>query len=296
MRPYKVFGLVFFILLAAPSVAQAWGPMTHVKLASDLLGHLQLLPAGLAILLARHRKDFMFGNIAADVVVAKRLSRVRQICHHWETGFSLLEDAGESRGRAFAFGYLCHLAADTIAHGKFIPHQMTLTRTTMSFGHLYWEMRADAALGTRYRHVLRQVLRDVAADHRASLHACMTDTFLPFTMNWGVFYRTNRLVSRGFWRRALWQWAHLSRWHLPGQLMREYRQESLERMVDVLANGREAAVCHEDPSGNAALAYTRIQRRQLRQMARAGLTMPHVYHEAVFPHAPRPNGQFRLPA
>jgi hypothetical protein len=284
------------VVLAAPATAWAWGPVTHVKLATDLLEQLHLLPAGLAILLARHRKDFLFGNIAADVVVAKRLSRIRQACHHWETGFALLNDARTDRGRAFAYGYLCHLAADTVAHGKFLPRQMTLTRTTMSFGHLYWEMRADAAVGTRYRYLLRQVLKEVSSDHRASLHARLTDTFLPFTMNWKFFYRTNRLVSLRLWRRAVWQWTHVSRWHLPGQLMRQYRAECLERMIDVAANLGDAEVCHQDPNGNAALAYTRLQRRQLRQMARAGLIGPHTYHEAVHGHAPRLNGTCRRPA
>ena len=294
----KIAGLAVLVLLASPLTALAWGPITHVKLASDLLEQLQLLPAAVAIVLARCRKDFLFGNIAADVVVAKRLSRVKQICHHWDTGFAILDDARTDRARAFAYGYLSHLAADTVAHGKFLPRQMTLTRTTMSFGHLYWEMRADATVATRYRHVLRQVFRDVSAEHRASLHARLTDTFLPFEMNWGFFYRTNRLLSLGLLRRAMYQWSHASRWHLPGELTRQYRAECLELMVDVLTNKRAAQVCHEDPNGNAALAYTRLQRRQLRQMARAGLIVPHVYHEAACSHAPKLNGQaaYRQPA
>ncbi len=292
----KAFGLAILFIVLTPLTALAWGPATHLKLATDLLEQLHLLPAALAIVVARHRKDFLFGNIAADVVVAKRLSRVKQVCHHWDTGFGLLEDARTDRAKAFVYGYLCHLAADTVAHGKFIPRQMTLTRTTLSLGHLYWEMRADAAVETRYLCLLRHVLRDAAVEHRAMLHARLTDTFLPFMMNWSVFYRTNRLASLRMWRRAVWQWGHLSRWRLPAELMRAYREECLERMVDILTNRREARVCHEDPNGNAALAYARLQRRQLRQMARAGLIGPHVFHEAARGHAPRTSGRYRMPA
>lgn len=292
----RAVGLAVVVVLLAPVPALAWGPVTHVKLATDLLEQLHLIPAALAILLSRYRKDFLFGNIAADVVVAKRLSRIKQICHHWDTGFALLNDARTDRGRAFAQGYLAHLAADTVAHNKFLPRQMTLARSTMSFGHLYWEMRADVGLDARHRRLLRQILRDVSSEHRACLHERLTDTFLPFKMNWGVFCRTNRLISLGLWRRAIWQWSHVSRWPMPPELMREYRAECLERIVDVLTNGRRAEVCHEDPNGNATLAYVRLQKRQLRQMARAGLTAPHVYSEAARGHAPRVNGNYRMPA
>jgi hypothetical protein len=279
------FAAAGVVLVAADEVL-AWGPATHVKLASDLLGSLQLLPAAVAGVLALHRKDYLFGNIAADVVVAKRLSKVKQICHHWQTGFDMLEGARTDRGRAFAMGYLSHLAADTVAHGKFLPRQMTLTRSTMSFGHLYWELRADATIGPYYWEELRRILGDVFCEHEAMLCARLTDTFLPFSVNWRLFYRMNHFVTRRLLRRAMDSWYRVSRWDLSDQLMREYRAECLARMADVLARGRVSAVCNEDPNGNAALAYTRLQRRQLRQMARHGLIAPHILYEVSVVHAP----------
>jgi hypothetical protein len=276
----KVVIVAAAVLAVTAADALAWGPATHVKLASDLLGRLQLLPAGIAALLAAHRKHYIFGNVAADVVVAKRLSRVRQFCHHWQTGFAILDDARTDAGRAFALGYLSHLAADTVAHCKFLPRQMTVTRTTMSFGHVYWELRADTTIGPHYWQMLRGVLAEAFAEHEASLSARLTDTFLPFSLNWRLFYRTNYLVSRRTWLRAMNRLSNLSRWHLSDQLMREYRAECLERMVDIVTHLRSAAVLREDPNGNAALAYTRLQRRQLRQMARAGLISSYILREA----------------
>lgn len=278
--------MFLLLVLAGPSEAYAWGPATHVKLASDVLGCLPLLPAAIAAILARYRKDYVFGNIAADVVVAKRLSRVKQICHHWATGFAILEDASTDQGRAFALGYLSHLAADTVAHGKFLPRQMTLTRTTMSFGHLYWELRADTTIGPHYWGELRGVLREAFNEHGQALSARLTDTFLPFSLNWRLFYRMNHFVSRHALRRAMDGWLRLSRWRLSDQLMREYRAECLDRILDVLRHGRRSRVCHDDPNGNEALAYTRIQRRQLRQMARLGLISPHILYEVSVVHAP----------
>jgi hypothetical protein len=279
--------LLIFLLLPAAH-ALAWGPATHVKLASDVLENLHLLPAAVAALLARHRRDYIFGNIAADVVLAKRLSRVKQFCHHWVTGFAILEDAQTDAGRAFAYGYLSHLAGDTVAHGKFLPRQMTLTRTTVSFGHLYWELRADGSIGPHYWDQLRALLTDVFSEHHARLSATLTDTFLPFSMNWKLFYRMNKFVSQRLLRKTMDRWYDRSRWPLSDQMLREYRTECVDRILDVLGHGRTSPILHEDPNGNAALAYTKLQRRQLRQLSRAGLIAPHILYEAAAGHAPAP--------
>ena len=288
----KVLTIAVVVVAVLSADAWAWGPATHIKLANDLLGQLAMLPAAVAAILQAHRKHYIFGNIAADVVLAKRLSKVRQFCHHWQTGFTILDDARSDAGRAFALGYLSHLAADTVAHGKFLPRQMTVTRTTMSFGHLYWELRADTTIGPYYWQMLRSTMDEAFAEHEASLSARLTDTFLPFALNWQLFYGMNALISRRAWMRAMTRWSHRSRWQLSDQLMREYRAESLERMMDVVANQRSAAVLREDPNGNAALASTRMQRRQIRQMTRAGLAAVYVIHEAEVIHAPRVTGVF----
>ncbi|MHC4672098.1 MAG: zinc dependent phospholipase C family protein [Planctomycetota bacterium] len=275
--------IVFFL---GPGLLYAWGPATHVKLASDLLGHLELLPAVTGLLLRRHMRDFLFGNIIADVVLGKRLSRIKQFCHHWEIGFAIVDEARTDCGRTFGLGYLAHLAADTIAHNKFIPRQMTLTRSTMSFGHIYWELRADSTIGPYYWNQLRGLLGGVFEEHEAFLSARLTDTFLPFSLNRRLFHQMNRFVSRRLMRRAMDRWYDLSRWSLSDQLMREYRAQCLGRIVDVLINQKESSVLHEDPNGNAALGYTKLQRRQLRQLSRAEFSTPHILYEAEAGHAP----------
>lgn len=282
----KIAGIAAVVVLIGHTELLAWGPATHVKLASDLLAQTALLPAAVAMLLRRHARDYLFGNIAADVVIAKRLSRIRQFCHHWKTGLAILDDARTDRSRAFALGYLSHLAADTVAHNKFVPRQITLTRTTISFGHLYWELRADSTIGPHYWQALRGVLTRPFGEHEASLSLRLTDTFLPFSVNWRLFFRLNHFVSRRFCIRAMDRWNGVSRWPLSDQLMREYRAECLDRMIDVVTRQHGSAVLHEDPNGNAALACTKVHRRQIRQMARAGLIAPHIYTEAAAGHAP----------
>ncbi len=282
--------LAVLILLWMPRPAHAWGPATHTKIACDILEQLPALASGLAALLAKHRKDFVFGNIAADVVFAKRLSKVKQYCHQWTTGFQLLESAPTDAERAFAYGYLSHLAADTVAHNKYLPRQMTVTGTTMSFGHLYWELRADSTIGTFYWEELRDMLSHRFNQHERVLSQRLTDTLLPFHWNLAIFYRLNTAISRKGWIRTMDAWYHRSRWELADDMLAEYRAECVDRALDVIVRGGDSVVLNDDPNGTIALSHTRLQRRQVRQMARAGILYPHVLNELVAGHAPIING------
>jgi len=287
-------GLV--VLFAGSAEAWAWGPATHVQLACEALGQTALLPAALAMLLRRHARDFIYGNIAADFVFAKKLSRIKQFCHHWATGYALLEEAETDGARAFAYGYLSHLAADTVAHNKFLPRQLTVTRTTYRFGHLYWEVRADCHVGAGHREYVRHLLFDRFHDHEASLEDRLVDTFLPFELNRRLFRRMNLTASHTAWHRTMRRWHFWSRWGLDAELLTRYHAECVERMVSLLAEGPSCPLLHEDPNGNAALGFARHHRRQLRQMRRAGVIAPHVWDEVVAHHAPAPFGDLELDA
>ena len=284
----RLFVPLFAVLLVRllSSQAHAWGPATHVKLAGDLLAHAELLPASLAALLLRHRRAFIYGNVATDTVFAKKMSRIKQICHHWSTGFALLRSARTDDGRAFAHGYLAHLAADTVAHNQFLPRQMAVARSTVTFGHLYWELRADAPIERAYWARLRNVLHDEPSEAESLLRTALTDTLLSFKANRVIFKRMNLLASLKGWRRSVEFWGRLSRYPLDPAVLAAYHAESVLRIRDVLTRGEASPVLHLDPNGNAALDYARAQRRQLRQFKRANIPHGHVIEEAAFGHAP----------
>jgi len=291
--PLAVIAIAFAFLLLLPETVLAWGAATHVKLANDVLAQLALLSPAVAALLARYSRDFLFGNIAADVIFAKRLSRVKQFCHQWPTAFEILRGAGHEPTRAFAYGYLTHLAADTVAHNKFVPRQMTITRSTLSFGHLYWELRADSAIGTYYWQQLREVLDGRFAEHEMMLADKLTDSLLPFQYNLAIFYHLNNIVSRRGWIRTMDAWYGRSRWELPDDVLAAYRRECVDRAIDLLTHGERSHVVREDPNGTTALSHTKAKRRQQRQMARAGILYPHVLNEATARHVPAVNGRIR---
>ena len=277
-----------FFLIGATNV-YAWGPATHAQLALDVLGQLSLLPAAVAGILARHTASYVFGNIAADVVFAKRMSRIKQFCHHWSTGFRFLDEAKSDADRAFAYGYLSHLAADTVAHGKYIPRQLSVTRTTMNFGHLYWEMRADALVPREAWRVLDNVLAGDHEHHHKVLAEELTATLLPYHFNRRLFERINRVVTRHYWVRCMTVWHRCSRWDLCNALVDEYWGESVERIRDLLTFERQSAILREDPNGTSALQQARLHRRHTRRLRRRNLPTDRHLHEVSAGLAPEIN-------
>jgi hypothetical protein len=279
--------LIVYMVLS-PGEAWAWGPATHVQLANEVLSHLALIPASVAGILSRYAADFVFGNLAADVVFAKKRTRVKQVCHRWATGLTLLRKARSDSGRSFAYGYLSHLSADTVAHNKFIPRQVVMRRSTKNFGHVYWELRADLCVEPRTWKELRSFVGRRFPEHEAHMATCLTGTLLPFERNLHLFHRLNGLVSRRGFRTGITVWDRLSRYELCDRMVADYRCEALDRIYSVLTEGPESAVFREDPNGNHALSMIRVHQRESRALAWLGLPVSGRLAELMEMQAPRP--------
>jgi hypothetical protein len=259
-------------------------------LARDVLAQLALLPATVAAILTRYGLDYVYGNLAADVVLAKRFSRVKQFCHHWSTGFAMLDDAGDDQRRAFALGYLSHLAADTVAHNKYVPHQLMVSDTTVSFGHVYWELRAEQAVPEGHWAELRRLLHQSFPGHEATMSGRLDQALLPFAINNRLFYSMNRLFSNLTWRRGARVWLSMSRWPLSQQLLAGYHAECVHRITSVLTRLHDTPVLREDPNGTSALLRVARTRRHLRRMARAGVLTTPAFAEVLTRHCPAADG------
>ena len=139
---------VALVLLALfPHTAHAWTPGTHVFLGEAVLRSLTLLPDATADVLRAFPYDFLYGSIAADTSMAKKYVPTGRHCHSWAVGLEIHDAAPDEPMRAFALGYLAHLAADAIAHNHFVPKQLAVTASTSSLGHSYWESRFETHLG-----------------------------------------------------------------------------------------------------------------------------------------------------
>ena len=109
-------------ILLSPAEALAWGPVTHLVHGAQVLGRLDALPPDVATLLGRFPYEYLYGCIGADIIQAKKFTRsLYTHCHHWRTGWTVLESARTDAERAFARGYLSHLASDTFSHNYYLP-------------------------------------------------------------------------------------------------------------------------------------------------------------------------------
>lgn len=282
--------LAVICVMDAPDAAFAWGPATHVGLATSVLQRLGMLPAAVAAVLARHGIAYLYGNIAADIVFAKRWSRVKQFCHHWSTGFGLFGKAEDDQAKAFAYGYLSHLAADTVAHGKFVPRQIAVSQCAVNSGHFFWELRADAIETDSTWRTLEDVLGHDHSRHHRLLENHITGTFLSFDLNRLLFEGMNTLTMHRGFRRSMDVWNRRSRWSLPPKLVHGYQTESLDRIFSLLTEGTRSSLLKEDPNGTSALMLLRVRRREIRRLMRKGLPIDHHLREASRGLAPKPAG------
>ncbi len=286
MKRTLIILVVGGVLFLNAESACAWGPATHISLGSSILDQLSLLPSALALLLHRHARSYLFGNIAADMVFAKRLSRVKQFCHHWSTGFGLLDRAMSDTDRAFAYGYLSHLAADTVAHGKFVPRQIVLSGNRVNSGHLYWELRADAAVSNGVWSKLNDVLDAEHDGHYGAMSLHLTNTFLSYEMNRIIFQRLNYFSARPMFRHSINILSQYSRWELPEKLISAYHGECIDRIVTLLIEGERCALLRDDPNGTSALMNIHAHRRHERHLRRRGMGVSRFRLEACAGLAP----------
>jgi hypothetical protein len=135
----------------------AWTP-APTSFWRGALRNLGLIPLHIAELLSAYPADFLYGSIAADTSIAKKYAEVGRHCHSWHIGMEIHDDARTPQLRAFALGYLAHLAADVVAHNFFVPRQLAVTSSTTAVGHSYWESRIDTHIGDPWPRRARELL------------------------------------------------------------------------------------------------------------------------------------------
>jgi len=87
-----------------PAAAFGWGPLTHIYLGNELFSLSALLPAGILEIIRRYRKDFLYGNIMADIILGKKYLPDEKSSHSWDVGFDLLSAARTAQQKAFVYG------------------------------------------------------------------------------------------------------------------------------------------------------------------------------------------------
>ena len=249
-------------LFVSPGDLFAWGPGTHVALGEGLLSALHLLPPAVAGLIHRYPIHFLYGSVAADISFAKKYVPEGRHCHAWPVGEEILSAAPTEALKATGYGYLCHLAADTIAHNFFVPRKLLRTSTTKAFGHTYWEMRMDAHVGEEYVTRARRIVMDY--DHGAAdalFDEILSHTLFSFQTNRRIFRGMIRFHGNDHWKRAFDQVLKKSRFDLPDPLVHTYLSLSYDYMVDYLNRTEESQAAALDPTGEVHLRLAKKLRR-----------------------------------
>ncbi len=253
--------LVGLLFLLCPADCLAWTPGTHIYLGESVLGNLGLLPASVADLLRAFPFDFLYGNIAADSSIAKKYAPVGRHCHHWPVGQEILARARSDALRAFALGYLSHLAADTVAHNFYVPRQLVLTSSTTGFGHSYWESRLEAHLGDRFAKTAKDTILLDHAPADALLDGILAPTIFSVRTNRRLFRGMVYLTETQGWQRAFQVLSEHSRWDLPNTEVEEYLLLTFDLLMEFLSYP-DATVLQWDPSGEQPLRTAKGMRRQ----------------------------------
>jgi hypothetical protein len=207
---------MYFILLLAglifiPSFAFAWGPMTHMYLGNELLSCAPLIPAGILALLKKYLPD-------------------DRSSHSWDVGLKLLDQAKTWPERAFAYGYLGHLAADTVAHE-------TLTDDLGNMGHTWIEMKADSIIDKTYWIQTHMISKSVRKRSDLLLENSLDSYIFSFKTNKRLY---KSMVFLSFLNKK-------RRRGVDRALIHDLHEESIARMIDLLQNGTDSAVLHKNP-------------------------------------------------
>lgn len=256
----KAASLLLLVIawLLVPEPLLAWGPGTHIAIGEGLLASLYLLPPAVRSLLESHPMHFLYGSIAADISFGKKYVPEGRHCHHWHVGEEILDAADSEPLAAVAYGYLAHLAADTIAHNLFVPRRLLLTSTTQAMGHTYWEHRMDTHVGEEYTAKARRIVMDY--DHEEA------DTLFDHVLSRTIFsFQTNRRIFRGMirlsdnekWQKVFDRVLQNSRFDLPDPVVAHYVALSFEYVVDYLVDRSDSDAAGLDPIGEMNLTLAK---------------------------------------
>jgi hypothetical protein len=259
--------ILVLVIMIIPADAFAWGAGVHLSLGLRLLAAPEALPITLQTLLAAQPLDFLYGCIAPDITLGKKYTHHLDHCHNWRIGRKVLKHAQKQgpAAEACAYGYLSHLAADTIAHNYFVPYKLAMTYNTVVLNHAYWEIRADIGVQKVTWETAQQLAQRNNRQLDQMLSYVISDTIFSFATNKQIF-NSMMLVSRlRRWHKLINSMAKRSKWQFDRDEHREYMTMSLEAINGILSDS-DSPYWNADPTGDRALTAAGLFRKNLKDL------------------------------
>ena len=258
-----------FLFIILPTEASAWGIGVHLQIGSQILDQIALLPGGMQSILTSHPYDFLYGCISADITLGKKYTHHLRNCHSWRMGKKILDAADSDRQRACAYGYMAHLAADTVAHSYFVPFKMIRTFNTVMLKHTYWELRVEACVEEETWLLARQIAQKNFSVNDNMMRQVLSNTLFSFGTNKRIFNSLLLLNRLQQWQKTIRSLSTNSKWTLPEENLTEYLSLAHEAVFSVLSDP-ESPYLQADPTGARSLNAARILRKNLKLLWQSG--------------------------
>lgn len=268
-------------LALIPSDGFAWAPATHLFYAKEALHFGALLKPALFELLSVFRADFLYGCIAADITLGKKFVEYVYNCHNFDVGLSLIDRAEGDAERAFAYGYVSHLAADTVSHNFFVPYQNVEHFDVPQFRHAYWEVRLDQLFGDRVWHEVEDVIKNPRThSHDRFLDRTIKDTIFSFRTNKILFSSMLAVQRLRKWQQFVRGINRSSARQFNPEHLEQYNSLAVAAILRIFNEGKESCVYRNDPTGALVIDEAGKVRRELKRLKRNRRLTPAKHREA----------------
>ncbi len=272
---------VAFAILVVPSEARAWGPLAHLSFSAQALEALGTAQPSLRHILQDFGNEFLYGSLAADIVVGKNMARYLYHCHNWRVGFNVFKHAKAGGEQSFSLGFLFHLAADTIAHNYYVPFKTVASYHKRNTQHAYWELRYDQRMDRDLSRVAREVTTRVYRNHDDYLERMLYgSSVLPFGVSKQLF-------------RSLLATARVGRFHhvsrlalarernlvLEPDLVVDTNALAVDAIVGMLVEGERSLAARADATGARNIRIAQDLRKQLKLRTSKRRLHPRDAHE-----------------
>lgn len=256
IRVLTIFGLTVAACMFSAVDALAWGPGVHMAAGNFFLNNTGLLPSLIAQLISANPNAFLYGCLSADIFIGKGTVTHPAHSHNWLTGFKLLEQADSPEIKAYAWGYLTHLAADTVAHNYYVPNMLGHMPTTGTMSHVSVEMLADAKMDWDPRQA-ESLFKRSMREQDGSIISVTDHRKMLFRLKKRIMRSSISICRRKGWDSSLDLASRVLHRQTHERFLREMYSLSLNAVADFLNDPYSSAVLSLDPVGTRNLRRIR---------------------------------------
>jgi hypothetical protein len=262
------FLLLGVLIMALPSGSFAWAPATHLFYAKEILSFAPLLPVSISSLIQEFRTDFFYGCIAADITIGKAYVEYLYNCHNFDVGLGLISHAKTPAQKAFVYGYLSHLAADTVSHNFFVPYQnISQISGRGNFVHAYWEVCVDQYYGDLAWEGIDEIIKNPRThSHDQLLDEALKDTIFSFKTNKILFSSMLAIQRLKKWQSLVRKTDVISMGKVNPHHLAEYNRLALSAIILFFNGTKNSPVYKVDPTGAETIQEATEIRSMLKKL------------------------------